>query len=362
MFENKISLYENFFTDGEKTIVSNGEMTASVFRYSTGVCAVTVKNKNGYITMLPFKGQQIWRAEFDGHPLVMRTMFDEPQQTDDFLKTYGAFMLHCGLTAIGNPSREDTHPLHGELPNAHYQKAYLISGEDEKGRYITVSGEFEYRIGFDTGYKFVPEVKLYENGTTFFVTDNLMNLRGNPQEYLYLCHINFRPVDGAKLIYSAKPGDIYTHVVVPDNMPKEEKEELKKYFAALKKDITIHDKVDNESQYYRPEIVFTVKYKTDENGKGYCMQLLPDGYACFISHNPEQLPYGIRWISRTDDEDAMGMLLPATGEHNGYKDCMKKGYIRHIEPYGTVKLDFEVGLLRPESAEKVKEKIASILK
>ncbi|GIS11657.1 MAG: hypothetical protein CM15mP115_08080 [Alphaproteobacteria bacterium] len=49
--------------------------------------------------MLPFKGQQIWRAGFDGRDLTMRSMFDEPVDTQVYLETYGAFMIHCGLAA-----------------------------------------------------------------------------------------------------------------------------------------------------------------------------------------------------------------------------------------------------------------------
>jgi hypothetical protein len=37
-----------------------------------------------------------------------------------------------------------------------------------------------------------------------------------PLEYFYLCHINYRPVDGAKLLYTAKHENIVAHHEVPD--------------------------------------------------------------------------------------------------------------------------------------------------
>ena len=86
--------------------------------------------------------------------------------------------------------------------------------------------------------------------------------------------------------------------------------------------------------------------------------MFPDGYAGYVSHHPAQLPFGIRWISRFPNEDAVGMLLPATGEHNGHADCVKKGYIRYMEADETVSIDFETGLLTPEEVTAMKEKIA----
>lgn len=360
--ETKIELQKSFFTPARRGLCANGALDVTLFQYSTGIEAITLRNKNGSITVLPYKGNQIWRAEFLGHDLVMKTLFDEPQPTQEFLKTYGAFLIHCGLTAIGNPSEQDTHPLHGELPNAPYQKYFILSGSDEKGKYIELSGEFTYVIGFEVGYKFISSYRMYEDDTTFRVRNRIINLRGTEQEYLYLCHINFRPVDGAELVYSAKKEDVYTHVLVPDNLPADKKAKLERYFEILDKDVSAHDKIGGSEQFYEPEIVFTVKYRQDEDGRGHCMQVLPDGYACYVSHHPDQLPYGIRWICRMPNEDALGMLLPATGEHNGYKDCVEKGYVRYMPKDGEIVLEFDVGVLAPDRAEQMREKIKQMIK
>ena len=55
------------------------------------------------------------------------------------------------------------------------------------------------------------------------------------------------------------------------------------------------------------------------------------------------------------------MLLPATGEHNGHADCVKKGYIRYMEAGETVKIDFTTGLLTPDEANAMKDKIAKMI-
>lgn len=356
----KISLTPSFFGETEKVLFEHGKMSLSLFRYSTGICGMTLKNARGYMTVLPFKGFQVWRAGFDGHELVMKTLFDEPTESTEYCKTYGAFLIHCGLTAIGNPDvgAGDTHPLHAELPNIGYDKAWAVCGDDEKGKYVELCGSCRYVFGFETGYEFRPTYRLYENATTFTVHNEIENLRGCRQEYSYMCHMNFRPVDGSRLVYSAKTENIYVHELVPDTLTKDEQQKLKDYFGILKKDIHAHDLIGGEGQFYQPEVVFTVKYETDEEGRGHCMQVFPDGYAGYVSHHPAQLPFGIRWISRFPNEDAVGMLLPATGEHNGHADCVKKGYIRYMEADETVSIDFETGLLTPDEVTAMKEKIA----
>lgn len=362
MTQQKIELYKHMFVEKEKPLLTGGTLSASLFRYSTGVEAVRISNQNGWIAMLPFKGQQIWRAEFLGHPLTMKTMFDEPQESNAFLDTYGGFLLHCGLTALGNPSPEDTHPSHGELPNAPYSEAFLYAGEDQGGRYIALSGKYYYRVGFTGGYVFEPECRLYEDASTIHMTVNIENLRGYDLEYFYLCHINFRPQDGARLVDTAgkKAEDVTVHKAVPDGLPASHKERLTAYLDRLTQNPSLMDTVDSTAQIYDPEIVFTLRYTPDKDGNAHTLQVLPDGYGCYVKHNPEELPFGLRWISRTNNEDAMGMVLPATTEHHGYIDSKKKGYDRHIPPYGKVRFAFEAGILNPEDTLKTEEAISRL--
>jgi hypothetical protein len=111
---NKIYLYEDFFTKEEREVFALGNLSASLFTYSTGVKAVRLKNDRGAIVLLPYMGQMIWRAEFDGYDMTMKTIFDEPIGAKEvFGETYGCFLMHCGLTAMGNPTAEDDHKPHG---------------------------------------------------------------------------------------------------------------------------------------------------------------------------------------------------------------------------------------------------------
>ena len=138
----KVILRKVFFTEAKQTLVEGGDFKAELFRYSTGVEAVKVSNSRGSFTILPFMGQMIWRCDFDGRELAMRSIHEEPEQCRTcFNESYGCFMMHCGLTAMGNPTAADKHVGHAELPIAPYQKAWIETGADKAGEYIAVGGQ-----------------------------------------------------------------------------------------------------------------------------------------------------------------------------------------------------------------------------
>lgn len=352
----KIYLYKELFSDKEKVLFTDGTMSASVFKYSTGVDAVTIKNDKGYVTLLPFMGQMIWRMEFLGHDLVMKSIYDEPEVCyQNYGESYGCFLMHCGLTAMGNPTAEDTHLPHGELPIAKYKEAYITIGEDKKGKYIALGGVYTHKRAFELNYEFIPECRLYEGASVIDVNVTINNKKDLPLEYFYLCHINYRPIDGAELYYNAKRENVIPHREVPENYPKAK--ETNEYIDRLLKDASIMDKIDKNTQSYAPEIVFTCKYDSDENGDAHTMQVLPDGYSCYVKHRPEELPFGIRWVARTDDEDALGMVLPATAEHKGYLYCKERGYEKYVASGDSITFHMTTGILTPEETEKIKNKI-----
>ena len=356
----KIELTRDLFNTKSKEVFSSHNFTlvASSFKYSTGIEAIKLQNSKGYVTLLPFMGQMIWDMQFLGHNMVMKSIYDEPEVCyENYGESYGCFMMHCGLTAMGNPTEADTHLPHGELPIAKYKKAYLIVGEDEKGKYIALTGLYEFKRAFTHNYAFTPEVRLYEDASTIDIIVNIKNNKDLPLEYFYLCHINYRPVDGAKLLYTAKPENIIAHKEVPDGYPEPAAQKTKDYLEKLEKDPSIMDTIDSKTQSYAPEIVFTCKYDADENGDAHTLQVLPDGYSCYVCHRPEELPFGVRWIARTVDEDALGMVLPATAEHKGYLYCKERGYEKYLQTGEEVTFHMTTGILTAEETEIIKKKI-----
>ena len=83
-----IPLLPRYFSHRETIFATSGKLTASTFLYSTGVAGLRITNSCGEIEVLPFQGQQIWRASFYDRELTMRSMFDEPNPTTDYLKAY----------------------------------------------------------------------------------------------------------------------------------------------------------------------------------------------------------------------------------------------------------------------------------
>ncbi|MEZ4677940.1 MAG: hypothetical protein R2932_27350 [Caldilineaceae bacterium] len=118
-----IHLAPEFFTPTERTLVETSALTASTFRYASGVAALRLTNDQGELIMLPFQGQQIWSATFGGRNITMKSMFEQPNATQNYLETYGAFLIHCGATAMGVPMGEDTHPLHGRTAQCNLSKS-----------------------------------------------------------------------------------------------------------------------------------------------------------------------------------------------------------------------------------------------
>ena len=345
-------LKKEFFTDREFLITEHGSMRAIAFKYSTGVEALRIESPKGYFIILPFKGQQIWRARFCGKDLQMRTMMEEPQQSDVYLETYGAFLLHCGLDAIGSPACfEDKHAQHGRLPSAQYQSAYIECGDG----YIEVGGRYDYDKTFITNYSFSPACRLYENESVLHIHVEVQNRRREPLEYAYLCHINFRPIDGAELIYSADYDEKSVKVLrnASDSAAMQEFKDL------ISKDVTKHHKVGAAGELYDPEVCFTVHYKGDSQGRAYTLQADADG-ACYVSHPKDVLPVGVRWISRTGNEDSMGMVLPATAEALGYSYIKRTGQMKVLAPMETLCFDIEAGYIEGARVREVREQIEKI--
>ena len=350
----KINLKREYFTFNKSDFVEYGNFKIKAFKYNSGVEAFEINNEKCSFVFTPFKGQQIWHFCVGGKEISMQTTVKEPVDTMTYLQNYGGFLYHCGIISFGAPDSE--HPHHGEIPNAIYDEAYIICDEDEKGKYIILGGSLNHDTAFVRKYKFAPEIKLYENNAVFQITVNIENLRAYPLEYMYLCHLNFKPIDGAELICSAKYDSEHLKIYRTDGSDK-----LIEYFDKLENNPEIMNRVGNEHEFYDPEICFGIKYDGDENNRAYTLQYTDEG-ACYVSHPTDVLKNGVRWISRTANEDSMGMVLPATGEHLGYANAKEKGQIQILEPNGKISFLIEAGYLEKEEAEAVKNKIYDILK
>lgn len=359
MSDTRLFLSPAFFTDREHILVQHGPLTAAAFRYPSGVPALRIQNERGALILLPFQGQQIWSANFDGRELTMKSMFDQPHPTRTYLENYGGFLIHCGMTAMGVPTGTDTHPLHGELPNAPYENAWLTAGEDAQGLFLELSGEYRHTVAFNCNYTAQPAVRLYAGRATFPVSMTVTNLKKTPMEYMYLAHTNFRPVDDSRLVYSAPydPQHVRVRASIPSHvhpLPG-----YREFLEELAQDPQKHHLL-KPGLGFDPEVVFFIEYCADEQGWAHTLQVHPDGTADYLRHRPSQLDHGVRWICRTPDQDALGMLLPATAEPEGYSAEKAKGNVKVLGPGETWKGEFEAGTLTAQEAKQIEALINRI--
>ncbi len=356
----QVSLHPHFFTEKKRLFIESGALKASIFLYDSGVAAVQLENGVSELVMLPFQGQQIWSATFGGRNVTMKSMFSQPLQTTDYVQTYGGFLLHCGFTAMGVPTDEDDHPLHGELPNACFQQAWLVLGEDEGGEYIGLGGQYQHTVAFMYNYTATPFVKLYAGAKEAHVSLRCRNCKNTPMEYMYLAHANYRPVDGGRIVYSAKvsPRTVRVRRSIPSHVSPGPA--YLAFLNGLGERPEDHHILDADLAF-DPEIVFGIDYEADEDGWAHTLQVHPDGRADYVRHRPDQLPIGVRWISRTPDQDALGLVLPSTAEPEGKAAEEAKGNVKELEGGGTWRCNYVLGTLDAHEVGAVEEKIAGIV-
>ena len=353
----RIELHRSSFESRASRLLETGEFTVSAFRYDSGIEALRLCNARGEIIVLPFKGQQIWRAGFDGRDLTMRSMFDEPVDTQVYLETYGAFMIHCGLAGLGAPGPDDTHPLHGELPNAPFQKAWLEIDEGEGT--VAVGGSYQHTVAFSTNYLATAKVAMTAGSALLDVSLTVENLKQTPMEMMYLAHANFRPVDHGELHYTA-PYDasaVRVRTSIPAHISP--KPDYMAFIEALALDPSPHHRMD-PALAFDPEVVFSIDMMADDEGLAHAMQAHPDGTADYIGFRPDQAPICTRWICRTPDQDGLGIAFPATAEVEGYTAEKAKGHVIELAGGALWTIDISMGLLTATEAAGLKDRIDAV--
>lgn len=345
----RIELTKSMFEGSERDLITAGAITVSTFLYRSGVEGIRLRSTRVNLIILPFVGQQIWSATVDGVDIGMRSMVATPKRNAHFLQNFGSFLVHCGITAAGGPGAEDTHPLHGELPSAEFDCAWVEVDKTINGYSISVGGSYEFSEAFNHHYKFSASLMLLENMPTFTVDVSVENLKNSQMDLCYMAHANFRPVNGGKLEYSA-PYDAKT-VVVRKDVPTHllPTAAYLKLLQDLSEDPTLHHML-TEEKAFDPEVVFKIEYLSDSDGWAHGLQVHPDGTADWISHRPDQFPHAFRWISRTLDQDCLAITEPATCGIDGYRSEKAQGRILSLPPKTTWSASMRMGRLSPVEA------------
>jgi hypothetical protein len=347
----RFALRRESFGDKEREAARYGGLAASVFRYDTGVEAIRLANARGHVVVLPFMGQMVWSAAFDGVDLAMQSMFAEPRPAKTIVETYGCLAYHSGLLRNGVPGAGDTHPPHGEMPCAEMDEAGVACGEDERGRWIAITGSRDYAMGFGAHYRARPRVVLREAETSFEIDMEVENLSGAPMDLMYMCHVNFAFAEGARIVQSAPfaPEHVVARTAIPGHVTPTD--DYRALLAELAADPARMEKLDEPSRY-DPEQVFYIKgAKPGADGLVHYMLLRREGDAYAIAWDPKILPHTIRWVLANSDQRVAAFAMPATCEPEGYTAEKRKGNVRSLAGGESARFSTRVGYVDKAHAE-----------
>ena len=340
----KVHLRPDWFEAKERLLVDTGALQVFQFRYDSGVAALRLVNDLGEIIVLPYQGQQVWRANFLGRDLTMQTHFDEPVATQTYLQNYGAFFIHCGVTAMGAPGPADTHPLHGELPNAPMQAAHLLVDDEQQS--ITVVSEYTHTVAFSTHYLATATTVLRAGSGLIDISLQVENRKRTPMDLMYLGHANFRAVDNGALHYTAP----YTAeaVRVRQSIPAHitPLPGYAEFLAELAVDPTPHH-ILKPGLGFDPEVVFFIDFQADAEGWAHAVQRHPDGAGDYARFRPDQAANSVRWICRTPDKNAIAFVSPSTSGVEGYTAEKAAGRVVDVAGGDRWRIDMTMGALSP---------------
>ncbi len=352
-----VALERGFFAARERTVLRHGTLHATLFRYDTGVEAIRIGNERGGATVLPFMGQMVWRASFDGVELAMQSMFDQPRPAAAIVETYGCLAYHAGLLRNGVPTPEDTHPLHGEFPCLPMDEAGLACGTDAEGAFIAVTGLRDYAMGFGAHYRASPRVVLREGATGITVVMEAENRSAAPMDLMYICHANFAFVERGRIVQPVPfdPAHVVTRTAVPGHVRPTD--DYRALLAELAADPGRMERLDEPARY-DPEQVFYVKgLRPGPDGRVRFLLRRPEGDGFTVAYDPRSMPHAIRWVLANSDQRTAAFAMPGTCEPEGYAAERRKGHLRSLPGGGTVTFSTELGYADPEAAAALAERI-----
>ncbi|MDH3001240.1 DUF4432 domain-containing protein [Chelonobacter oris] len=321
-----IPLVKEHFGKEKRILLQNRQITVAGFQYNSGIEAVTISNGKGFVTVLPFYGQIIWDACFNGHSLKMKNMFKEPKCGHEIIDTYGCFCFHSGLIRNGCPAPEDTHPLHGEMPCARLDKAWLELEPDQ----IAICGEYEYVKGFGDHYLAQPKVIIHADSSLFEIQMQVTNLASVDMPLQYMCHMNYCYEHGAIFSQNIPDSAIQLRESIPAHV--QPTPQWSAFNDKIKQGEYTLTCLDNDDMY-NPEIVFFMdNLQQYQKYPEYRMQS-PHGHTYLTRFLSAQFNYATRWILYNADQQVGAFVLPATCRPEGYLAAQRNGTLIMLPPH-----------------------------
>lgn len=328
----KVPLNPVCYPQAKTILASSREFKITGWTYPSGVAAVEVANSKGRIEVLPFLGQIIWDACFDGTSLTMKNMFSEPKPADVIVDTYGCFAFHSGLLAAGCPAPEDTHPLHGEFPCAPFDQAWVELDDDT----VAVAGRYEYVQGFGHHYQAIPTVRLAAGATEFDIdlkVTNLSEYQSMPLQYM--CHMNYAYVAGATFGGNLPDEAFKIRQSIPAHVSPTPA--WREFIEELAQQSAYTQLVEPER--YDPEIVWFA-----EDLPQYGSEIEVTMGEFFARFDSQQFPVATRWVLYNPDQQVAAFVLPGTSRPEGFEAAKKAGTLINLKAGETKQFHVRTGL------------------
>ena len=324
----RIALWRALFDECPRVLLENQDFTVTAFRYASGVEGLRVQNSRGHLVILPWLGQMIWDAQFDGHDLTMRNMFSQPKPASEVVATYGCFAFHSGLLANGCPSPEDSHPLHGEMACAAMDGAWLELDGDS----LRVGGRYEYVMGFGHHYQARPQVEMRKASALFAIRMAVTNLASVTMPLQYMCHMNYAYVANAILRQNIPQQALKLRESVPAHVkPTPQWLAFNQRILQGEASLTTLDDPDS----YDPEIVFFADKLDSWTDTPEFSMTAPDGTTFVTRFSSAEFNYVTRWILYNGDQQVAAFALPATCRPEGALAAERSGTVIRLAPQET---------------------------
>jgi hypothetical protein len=336
--KTRLPLRREQFHEMPSTLLRNETFHVELFRYPAGVEAVRISNPRGTVIVLPFYGQMVWDANFDGHSLTMGHSFKQPLMGSSIIDTYGCFAFHSGLLANGCPAPDDDHPLHGEMACAGMDSAWIVLEDDR----VSLEGETEYVKGFGHHYLAAPAVRVEANAARLHIEMNVTNLAGAPMPLQYMCHLNSAWLDQGRFQQSIPTDAFQLRTSIPAHVKPTP--QWRAYTEQLADDPLAFQQLD-QPEMCDPEIVF---FADDLQKYGDEMQFelhSPQGFALMTRFSSQQFPHATRWMLHNRDQQVAAYVLPATCRPEGFNAAQRAGTLIELAPGEQRHFSVETGIL-----------------
>lgn len=341
----RVPLHPAQFTAAPRVLVDMPGLVVTGYSYATGVAGLRLENARGYVVVLPWMGQIVWDAAFDGVRLTMGSLFDEPRPATEIIETYGCLAFHSGLLRNGCPGPEDTHTLHGEMPCAAMDDCAIELGSDAEGGFARVVSTRLFVRGFGNRYRARASVTVRPGTTMFDIGMEVHNTGGAAMDLMYMCHVNFGFVAGGRIVQPAPftPAAVAVRTAIPAHVPSSPR--YTALIAALARDPIPTETLDPAMGYDPEQVFYLHGLGTDAAGDTHLMLRRPEGDAFAMSFAPARFPHAARWLMCNADHQVAAFALPSTCEPEGYAAERRKGNVATIAAGGTARFTVRAGYL-----------------